>query len=437
MAERVVDAPSVKPPPARKTDPRKKVLLIFMMIIACVFAIALLASSLIQHKQKQAHQSTASLNQKYATVTHPPSLTEARHVVRPQPVRTGAPFSPTGSAPALGASAPGAPARSSSASRRAAGALETKIAASPILAFHTSGHGPVMNAQAQYDANLALKIRLARKLLATRQKEAAQAAQVAQPPGLAQLLAHALPAQTGGPPAAGATTVARTHEAAQFLHHPGSTTQSAKGVSISPPPDGPTLMPGSVIPAVLTSAIDSDLPGMITARTVSPVFDSIHERTVVIPRGSMITGFYSTDVNAGQTRILASFTSIIFPDGWTVHLGGMTAADAYGRAGMPAHVNTHFWTQFGSSFLIAALTTLLPTTTGVTLVGTGQSTAQGVYGAGGQALLNVQQSMLSQYQNLPPTLIVHRGFRFNIMVSRPITLPFRNAAGDTPAGGGS
>ncbi|EQD76308.1 Bacterial conjugation TrbI-like protein [mine drainage metagenome] len=435
MAERVTDAPSVKPPKARKTDPRKKVLLIFMMVIASVFAIALLASSLIQHKHKQVHQSTASLNQKYAEVTHPPSLIEARHVVHQSPVRVGARLPPTGAAFARGATARSSPA--SRAGRRAAGALEAKIAASPILTFHASGRGPVMNAQAQYDANLALKIRLARKLLAARQKEEARAAQVAQQPGLAQLLAHALPAQTGGPPGAvGATTVARTHEAAQFLHHPGSITHSARGVSISPPPNGPTLMPGSVIPAVLTSAIDSDLPGMITARTVSPVFDSIHERIVVIPRGSMITGFYSTDINAGQTRILASFTSIIFPDGWTVHLGGMTAADAYGRAGMPADVNNHFWTQFGSSFLIAALTTLLPTSTGVTLVGTGESTAQGVYGAGGQALLNVQQSMLSQYQNLPPTLIVHRGFRFNIMVSRPITLPFRTTAGNAPAGSG-
>ena len=419
----VVEAPRVAAASARKNDPRKKALIVVMMLIASLFAIALLVSSLVQTGEgHHKHKTHARMNEKYIQVTRPPSLEQARRVVRPHPLATASPVrTATRSVPGRSRPPSGAETRTSLAR-----GTDAKIAQSAMLVFHTSGSGPRMNAQAQYDANLALKIRLARKLIAARQKEEAMTRGLTQQPGLAQMLAHALPRQTGGSaggPPTGATTVTRTHEAQQFLHNPGGVTRSSAGVTVSPPPVGPTLMPGSVVPAVLTTTIDSDLPGMITARTVHPVYDSIHEQTVVIPRGSMITGYYSTDINAGQTRILASFTEIIFPDGWTVHLGGMTAADSYGRAGMSAQVNNHFWTQFGASFLIAALTTFLPTTNSVTLVGTGTTPTQGIYGAAGQALINVQQSMLAQYQNLPPTLVVHRGFRFNIMVSRPITLP--------------
>ncbi|HYW76628.1 MAG TPA: TrbI/VirB10 family protein, partial [Gammaproteobacteria bacterium] len=117
------------------------------------------------------------------------------------------------------------------------------------------------------------------------------------------------------------------------------------------------------------------------------------------------------------------FTKIIFPDGTTVHLGGMSAADAYGQAGMGADVNTHFWQRFGSSFLIAALSSLLPSSGNVTVINAGENPGSAVGSAAGQALDNVSKSELRRYQQLPPTLIVHRGFRFNIMVSKPISLP--------------
>jgi type IV secretion system protein VirB10 len=191
---------------------------------------------------------------------------------------------------------------------------------------------------------------------------------------------------------------------------------------VNPPPTAPTLMPGSVIPAVLLSRVNSDLPGQIVARITQDVYDTIHTRTVVIPHGSTLVGYYSSNVANGQTRVLASFSELIFPDGRTVYLHGMGAADAYGQAGMDADVNTHFWKRFGASFLIAALSTLLPTSRNVTVVNATPSVSQAVTGPAGQALLDVSRKNLQRYQNLPPTLIVHQGFEFNIMVNRPIVL---------------
>ena len=189
---------------------------------------------------------------------------------------------------------------------------------------------------------------------------------------------------------------------------------------ILPRPRHPVLLPGSVIPAVLLSEINSDLPGMIVARVTRTVFDSVRERVPMIPRGATLVGYYSSQVAAGQTRVLASFSEVIFPDGRRVSLAGMQAADAYGASGLKDEVNTHFWKIFGSSFLIAALSALLPTGQSTVVVSPAMPTASVIGPAAGQALLDTSQAILGRNEGIPPTLIIRQGFRFLVMVSRPI-----------------
>ncbi|MHB1543442.1 MAG: TraB/TrbI/VirB10 family type IV secretion system protein [Gammaproteobacteria bacterium] len=191
---------------------------------------------------------------------------------------------------------------------------------------------------------------------------------------------------------------------------------------ILPPPKHPTLMPGSVIPAVLVSEIDSDLPGMIVARVTRTIDDSVHEREVMIPMGSTLVGYYSSDVNQGQTRVLASFSEIIFPDGRRVPLAGMAAADAYGASGLQDEVRTHFWKIFGSSFLIAALSAFLPADQSSIVLTPGVSSGALVGSAAGQALAGASQAILERNESISPTLVIRPGFRFLVMVNRPITL---------------
>jgi type IV secretory pathway VirB10-like protein len=57
------------------------------------------------------------------------------------------------------------------------------------------------------------------------------------------------------------------------------------------PPESPYLITaGSVIPAVLISGINSELPGPILAQVRENVFDSASGRWVLIPQGSKIIG---------------------------------------------------------------------------------------------------------------------------------------------------
>lgn len=63
---------------------------------------------------------------------------------------------------------------------------------------------------------------------------------------------------------------------------------------------------GGVIPAVLETAINSDLPGMVTARIQENVYDSISGRNLLIPQGSKVVGRYDADTVYGQERVFNS-----------------------------------------------------------------------------------------------------------------------------------
>ena len=65
---------------------------------------------------------------------------------------------------------------------------------------------------------------------------------------------------------------------------------SAKPTVRFRPPSPNTVVAGSVIPAVLVSGIDSDMPGPILAQVSENVFDSASGRSLLIPQGSRLIG---------------------------------------------------------------------------------------------------------------------------------------------------
>lgn len=113
------------------------------------------------------------------------------------------------------------------------------------------------------------------------------------------------------------------------------------------------LSSGTVLKGVLLNAIDTRIPGQVTARITEPVYDSRYGKYLVIPAGSSLIGQYSSDVAHGQNRVLMSFSSLITPSGGVVDLSGMRAADALGRTGMPGKLHTHFAQRMGIATLLA------------------------------------------------------------------------------------
>lgn len=184
----------------------------------------------------------------------------------------------------------------------------------------------------------------------------------------------------------------------------------------------PVLMQGSIIRAVTVSGIDTDLPGSITARVVSDVYDSVHASQLLIPRGSVLVGRYSSTFKVGQSRVLVAMNRLILPNGKWISLSGTPAADGQGMSGMPADVNNHFLKMFGASFVIGAASLLLPNSQQNVTINVGTSGTQTGGTVLAQSLQQTVQTLMQRNLNIPPTGTVAPGTEFDFMVAKDMLM---------------
>lgn len=137
-----------------------------------------------------------------------------------------------------------------------------------------------------------------------------------------------------------------------------------------------TVTQGTLIPAVLETAIDTDVPGYVRAIVSTDVrsFDGKH---VLVPRSSRLIGQYKSGLTAGQKRAYVIWSRLIRPDGVSVDLGS-PAISFGGETGLAGKVNSHFFERFGSAMLLSVvggLSTLGTGGAGLIISGGGQSAA--------------------------------------------------------------
>ncbi|HKT85839.1 MAG TPA: TrbI/VirB10 family protein [Novosphingobium sp.] len=161
----------------------------------------------------------------------------------------------------------------------------------------------------------------------------------------------------------------------------GTGTTAAAARSFDP---ATTVTQGTLIPAVLETAIDTDVPGYVRAIVSADVrsFDGKH---VLIPRSSRLIGQYKSGLTAGQKRAYVIWSRVIRPDGVSVNIGSPAIAFG-GETGLPGKVNSHFFERFGSAMLLSVVGGLSTVATGGAnvVIGGGQSAAATAVQSGSQ-----------------------------------------------------
>lgn len=189
------------------------------------------------------------------------------------------------------------------------------------------------------------------------------------------------------------------------------------------------IFAGSIIPAVLVTGIDSDLPGQITAQVRQNVYNSLDPSQVLIPQGARLIGVYDSGVAYGQSRVMVAWTRLILPNGQTLALGGMNGVDEAGLSGFHDLVNNHYWRIFGSAFLISLLGAGAQLSQPQTNNTNSTPTAsQQAIAALAQEWNNVGSQLLQKNLNIKPTLIIQPGYEFNVFVRKTISMPVWHAA---------
>jgi len=145
-----------------------------------------------------------------------------------------------------------------------------------------------------------------------------------------------------------------------------------------------TITQGTLIPAVLETAIDTNVPGYVRAMVSTDVKSFDGARTLV-PRSSRLIGQYKSGLSAGQKRAYVVWTRLIRPDGVSVNLGS-PAVGFNGENGLAGDVNSHFFERFGSAMLLSVVGGLsaLGGNAAVVIGGSGQSAAAAAINQNGQ-----------------------------------------------------
>ena len=146
-----------------------------------------------------------------------------------------------------------------------------------------------------------------------------------------------------------------------------------------------TVTQGTLIPAILETAIDTDVPGYVRA-VVSEDVRSFDGTEVLVPRSSRLIGQYQSGVQGGQRRAYVIWTRLIRPDGASVNLAS-PAIGFDGTTGLEGKVNSNFFKRFGSALLLSVvggLSTIASGGTSVVLGGAGQSAAASAVQQDGQ-----------------------------------------------------
>ena len=183
---------------------------------------------------------------------------------------------------------------------------------------------------------------------------------------------------------------------------------------------------GTVIPGAMISAANSDLPGDIVGQVTQNVYDTQTGKYLLIPQGTKLFGRYDAFTQLGQERLLIVWDRLIFPDAETLDIGGMQGYDGFGQAGSKDKVNTHFVKTLFNALLVSLVSA------------SGEALTSAASEIDNSFVLNLSTSFgdtaskpfdeyLRNRLKIKPTLTIRSGYRFNIMVSKDISLdaPYR------------
>ncbi|MCL9982739.1 MAG: type VI secretion protein [Erythrobacter sp.] len=213
-------------------------------------------------------------------------------------------------------------------------------------------------------------------------------------------------AEAPAPAAAGAVAAAGSGGAGDFASRVGGVGGGPAQARAMVNPST-TVTEGTLIPAILETAINTDVPGYVRA-VVSQDVRSFDGKRILVPRSSRLIGQYQAGVQQGQKRAYVIWTRLIRPDGVSVSLAS-PAIGFDGTTGLEGDVNSHFFKRFGSGLLLSVVGGLGALATG----GVG-----GVIVAGGAQ--GAANSAVQSQGQISPTIRVRMGEPIRVFTARDL-----------------
>lgn len=188
------------------------------------------------------------------------------------------------------------------------------------------------------------------------------------------------------------------------------------------------LKAGTVLPGLLLTGINSDLPGMVLGQISENVYDTATGAWLLIPQGARLLGVYDSQITQGQKRVGIVWNRIVYPDGSSLNIAGSPGADMAGYIGIKGKVDHHY-----SQLLLAGLFTSF-FTAAVDIASDNKDDTAGnnnqkksakdvLVETTGTTIANIGAKLAEKALEIQPTIVIKPGSRFNVMVQQDVIFP--------------
>jgi type IV secretory pathway VirB10-like protein len=200
----------------------------------------------------------------------------------------------------------------------------------------------------------------------------------------------------------------------------------AAALNVGRPAD-PALLPytifaGTIIPAALETAINTDLPGDLLATVTENVFDSVSGKNLLIPQGSKLLAQYSSNVSFGQSRVQVAWQRLIRPDGLSLVLSNMNGVDPQGMSGYRGYVDQHLW-EYAKGIGLMALFSIINGQLQYSMKTANNPGVSDIANSVTSGIDQVGTQYTSNAMNIQPTITVKQGAKIQVFVNSDIIMP--------------
>ena len=155
---------------------------------------------------------------------------------------------------------------------------------------------------------------------------------------------------------------------------------------------------------------------------------SVNGEYLLVPKGTILMGTYSSSVSYAQSQLQAKFTRMIRPDGTSITLPTAQGINGLGISGMKDDVNNHWWRVISSAALMAVFN--IPSVVATNQMnsqnynsgsnfyprppGVGQEAGASALQAVGQSVAQVGNKIASRSLDIQPTITINSGYQFGV-----------------------
>ncbi|MDR1648999.1 MAG: hypothetical protein LBR71_01955 [Synergistaceae bacterium] len=207
----------------------------------------------------------------------------------------------------------------------------------------------------------------------------------------------------------------------------GSLTPQGYSDSLPVPQQFPyELKAGTIIPGVLLTGINSDLPGSVIAQVSENVWDTATGKYILIPKGTRILGVYDSRVSFGQRRILLVWNRLVFPNGTTLDIAGSPGVDQAGYSGLSGKVNEHWGTMLKSALLASVFVAGAEIVYDSDSSGNSENKSPRDVAAESAAgsIIDMGTKVMNKAADIQPTITIRPGKKMGIFVQKDVVFPF-------------